>query len=175
MNGNKIPVIAVVCTLIIAAAVVLSFVFLKNDPEFEEPSGIIDVTLSELKVISSTENDGSVDVETTYGKFSYPSAFADIMSVKAVSEEKTTALQFFSNIDGKEALIYTIYYNNDIGTPCGLYTFSESGEEIVVSVVFENLPENISSDWISTFRATQETFNDVIESMDEDERFVMAR
>lgn len=167
---NKLPIIIVACTLVIVAAVIISFALLKNNSGFEESS----TALPELKVLSTDESGDKVDVETTYVKLSFPYAFSDIISVKAVSEDKSASLQFISNIEGEAVTIYSIHFNSDEGIPCGALSLPEYDAEISVSVVFADIPETISEDWVSTFQATQETFNDVITSMSEDDRFTYA-
>lgn len=127
--------------------------------------------LPELKLISSEEVENWVIVETTYGKFRYPYAFTDIIGVNVLNQGIAAQLQFLANIDGNDAVLYTIHYNNPIGSPFGTLKLDHVGE-VEVSVEFGDVPESVSSDWENTFYAAQDTFNDVRVFMMEDARFV---
>ena len=130
-----------------------------------------------LEVLSDKEDSNWVQVETTYGTFRYPAAFSDIIKVNTVTEKESAQLQVMLLTGEVELAVYTLYYNyegNDAAIPCGKLKLTDESEEMTVSVVFENAPESLSADWLSTFYAVQETFNNVIVSMAEDSRFVAA-
>ena len=71
-------------------------------------------------------------------------------------------------IEDKIIDAYTIYFNEPKGVPCGILKMSE---EIPVTVEFENAPKKLDDDWLITFNAVQETFNDVLLSMSENNDF----
>lgn len=117
-----------------------------------------------LSIISTTESGDWVTVKTSFISLRYPFAFSDIIAVEAYNEGLASQLRFYSNLDGKKTLNYVIYFNSNEGIPCG--TLKLQGE-IPISVEFEKAPKKLSEDWLNTFYAVQETFNDVIKSMEE--------
>jgi len=130
-----------------------------------------------LEVVNSAEESAWVNVETTYGTFRYPAAFSDIVKVEGVTGEASAELKVLLVTDEGDLPVYTLYYNNEENStaiPCGKLKLDSETEEMLISVVFENAPEDLSADWQSTFYAVQETFNDVIFSMEEDSRFTAA-
>ncbi|MBQ8029477.1 MAG: hypothetical protein IJ262_08755 [Clostridia bacterium] len=121
-----------------------------------------------LSIVSYTENGEWMEVETSYGKFHYPFAFSDIIKIEAVNKGVSAQLRFSAKIEDKIIDAYTIYFNEPKGVPCGILKMSE---EIPVTVEFENAPKKLDDDWLITFNAVQETFNDVLISMSENNDF----
>ena len=142
-----------------------------EDTEQQTPVTPEEKHFPELQILSTTESNSWVTVETTYGTFRYPFAFSDLITVKADSNDSSASLQFTADVDGEMTVIYTIYYNEENGHPCGTLKLAEDEDPIIVSVVFAELPADMPEASKPTFFATQETFNDVLTSMKEDSRF----
>ena len=130
-------------------------------------------TFPNFEILSEVEDDVWVNVETTYGAFRYPAAFSDIMKISASTNENGAQMQVLLSTGKEDLVAYTLYYNeeNDTAITCGKLKLNEEMNEMNVSVVFEGAPESLSADWLTTFYAVQETFNDVIFSLAEDSRF----
>ena len=131
-----------------------------------------DYDYSGFEILSTKENDGKIELETTLGKLSYPSAFSDVITVKAEGGKSSAKLSFYAKLSTGEALIYSIIYGGDEGTPCGALSVGNDTKTVIVHVTFAEAPDNITDGDEATFYATQETFNDAIASMEADERFV---
>lgn len=121
-----------------------------------------------LSIMSTTESGEWVTVKTSYMTIRYPFAFSDIIEVEAYNEEFASQLRFYVYISGKKTLNYVIHFNSDEGLPCGTLKLQN---DIPVSVEFKKASDRLSEDWLSTFYAVQETFNDVLKSMEENEKF----
>ena len=130
--------------------------------------------LPALEIEVTSESGNLVVLKTSYGYVRYPKAFSDFITVEAVNYDGSSELQFFADLGGKKVPIYTIHYNIDAGIPCGRFRVAAVTDEVGVSVTFHEIPENISENWVSTFNATQETFNDVLASLADDPRFTSA-
>ena len=130
--------------------------------------------MPELKIESVSESGSWIIVETTYGQVRYPYAFSEIMSVNAINRNNSAQLQFATEIDGTDIVVYTIYYNEEIGSKLGELNLGGEVGNVSVSVLFEAASSSISEEWLTTFYATQETFNDVFASLCEDVRFTEA-
>ena len=128
----------------------------------------------ELEILNTTDTKDGVVVETTYGTFRYPYAFSDIVSVNAVNGEESAQLQVSVIMEDSSFVVYTIHYNEEIGSVCGKLKLDGYEDEIDVSVEFEEASDAVPEDWLTTVYAVQETFNDVINSMSEDSRFTLA-
>lgn len=187
LKNKKNIVIIVVLTLVVIIGVVIGisvFHGSQGGPEGEQnqtDQGNTEqnnteqdqIDLPELQIISTAEVEDLVVVESTYGTFHYPFAFSDIIGVKTINQETSSKLQFFARIDGEEVVIYTIHYNDAVGDRCGTLRL-EDNAEVEVFVEFTDAPTSLSSGWLTTFYATQETFNDVLFSMSDDGQFVIA-
>lgn len=130
-------------------------------------------SLDELSVESVEEQGDAVVVSTTYCTLKYPFAFADLIRVEAIDHEGSAALEFIAEIDGVSYKLYTILFGSSAGIPVGTIELGEDEEEYDVNVLFHELEEEVGESERTTFYATQETFNDVVASMAENENFTL--
>lgn len=184
-SKKKITWILVAGMIILAVGVLALALTLDKEPENpgsqNPPSGgtqegekgdaPVNVSFSDFKILSTTEADGSVVIETTFGKSRYPAAFSDLITVKAQSGEASAGLQFFAQIDSKEIPVFTVHYGGNEGRPFGILSLSGDADEITVAVAFADPPAGLSADGLTTFQAVQEVFNEINASMKEDSRF----
>ena len=170
---KNIVLMVLVCVVLVVLSVVITSVVTSQKFTTENVSDKIVQEDANLKILSVIENNESISVETTYGSFNYPRAFMDVISVDTDVASGDECLKFMAQIDGDSIDVYTIYYNSSKGVLCG-YQVLPDDREVTVSVVFEDITENISDEWKTTFYAVQETFNDVIVSMAQDSRFIVA-
>jgi hypothetical protein len=63
--------------------------------------------------------------------------------------------------------IYTIWFGGNTGETIGIFD-----EKQTVKVEFARLPDYLNEDDRGTFKATQETFNDVLQSMYKSGKFI---
>lgn len=125
-----------------------------------------------LELLSVSERGEWMLVETTYGFFRYPTAFSDFLAPEVIDQGTSARLQFIAQIAEQSLVVYTIHYNEVTGNRCGTLKLSADTKEIPVYVSFSEANDAIPADWLDTFYAVQETFNDVLSSMAEDSRFV---
>ena len=125
----------------------------------------------ELVVESVTEQEETVIVDTTYVTVKYPYAFSDLMSVEAETFEDHAALEFGAVIAETTYKAYTLYFDGEEGMPVG--TLQLDGETYVVTAQFHEV-SGVGKDDMTTFYAAQETFNDVVNSLSENEGFTAA-
>ena len=114
-----------------------------------------------LSVVSVTESGDKVLVETSLGTVAFPYAFSDVIAAEAVNDYTGSYLVFTADCGGKSERIYSLAFNSDTGSPVG--TLDIEGESIGVSVVFYD--SELKGDGLTTFKATQETFNEVYSSL----------
>lgn len=126
-------------------------------------------------VVESLEDQGDVVVVTTsFGQVKYPFAFADLIQVKAVNAEDVASLQFTVLISGDEYLLYALHFGGSEGIALGTLEIAGEAEPRAVYAEFFPADESALGDGISTFHAVQETFNDVVASLNEVPGFVSA-
>lgn len=123
----------------------------------------------ETLVIQQIEEQGSMIVVTTnYGTVAYPVAFEALMSVEARNQENDVALEFYATIDGKQCALYALAFHSREGIPVG---YLQVGENVyAVNAIFHE-PVGLDADGKSTFYAAQETFNDVVTSLEDNTGF----
>lgn len=117
-----------------------------------------------LSILSVTESGEWVNVKTSFITFRYPFAFSDIIELEAFNEGSSSQLRIYSKLDGQRILNYIVHFNDNEGLLCGTLKLKEV---IPVSVEFKEVPKKLPAEWVSTFSAVQETFNDVLKSMEE--------
>lgn len=127
--------------------------------------------MKELLVESVTEEGAAVFVKTTYGMVQYPYAFSDLISVEAATFEDYAVLDFCATLEDTAVKLYTLMFNTGEGIPVG--TLLVDGETFVVTAQFHDAI-GIGNDSMVTFYAVQETFNDVVNSLSENEGFTAA-
>ena len=177
VNNQRKVLVAVIVALSVVLAMLLGvLVYLDQGkaPEKVEP-GTTEGSMAgetskmkELLVQSVTEQKDTVLVVTTYGTVKYPYAFSDLISVEAETFENHAVLEFGAMIDGTVHKLYTLIFNGEEGTMVG--TLPVDGETYVVTVQFHDA-SGIGDNSMVTFYAAQETFNDVVNSLSENEGF----
>lgn len=174
-------VIAALSAVLVLLIIVLMCLGRGEEPEKVEPGtteGTMASTVAEevskvkeLLVESVTERDDAMLVVTTYGTVKYPYAFSDLMTVEAETFEDYAVLEFGATIGGTVHKLYTLIFNGEEGIPVG--TLLVDGETYVVTALFHDV-SGIGDDGMVTFYATQETFNDVVNSLSENQGFTAA-
>ena len=172
---NSLMVICVVLGVVLALLIVIAVSLGQNKtPGTDETK---DTTAgetpgeNELLVESITEQKDVVIVVTTYGTVKYPYAFSDLLSVEAETFDEYAVLEFSATIGDKVHKLYKLIFNGEEGMPIG--TLQKNGETYVITAEFYEM-NGISGDGIITFNAAQETFNDVVNSLSENEGFTAA-
>lgn len=160
--------LAAVFVVLIVVAIILPSLF-DQDPT-QPPSTTVDPngstqstnsqpeSMKELIIQSVTEEGALVLVTTTYGNFSYPFAYSDLMVINTISEDEYVAFSMCANIGDVEP-VYNIWINHAVGTYAGVLTVD--GETYPVYVEFIAPRENLDSGDLQSFFAAQETLNDV--------------
>lgn len=165
------------CVAVVAVIVILAVALIGNNSggdgdgdETQAPETKQEQSVSDKLTVESIEENGDVMVVTTsYCKFEYPYAFSDLISIKATEADGHKALEFTAEIYGEEISLYTIWFESAKGVPFG--TIKHGGETLGMSVEFAEAGETLADDALTTFYATQETFNDVISSLENDSNF----
>ena len=166
-KGNLTPLWIALGVLFVAAVAVLLVLFSGKDTN--KPSPTLEDT--DKLIIMSIEEEGEwVILTSSYGKMRYPFAFSDVIKTEAVNYGEYSQLKFSADVSEKTVPIYTLNFNHDSGIPAGELILPVSGEKIGVSAEFFE-PEGLSEEEQSVFYAAAETFNDILDSFDENENF----
>ena len=123
-----------------------------------------------LAVESVTEQGDAVIVKTSYCEVQYPFAFADLIRVRA-EEEK---LNFVMELLGEEYPLFAICFGEGEGIPLGTLQLEGQPEPMAVWAEIGVPNEDALGDNVNTYFAVQESFNDVIMSLMENEGFTAA-
>lgn len=122
-------------------------------------------SMPELTVGQAHRAEQSWVVETSYMDVAFSYAFSDYIYVTAVNEAAAAALDFRVKTSTMDEKLYTVWFNGTAGEQIGSFDPGDGQGKVPVMVVFYSLPAGISEDDEATFKATQETFNDVLASM----------
>ncbi len=120
-----------------------------------------------LAVESITEQGDVVVVKTSYCEVKYPFAFADLIRVQA-EEEK---LDFVLELSGEAYPLFAICFGEGEGIPLGTLAVDGKAEPMAVWAQIGTPNEAALGDSVSTYYAAQESFNDVLASLMENEGF----
>jgi len=172
---NRLMIICVVLGVVLALLIVMAVCLSQNktpgNDKTDDTTAAGTSGMKELLVESVTEQKDAVLVVTTYGTVQYPYAFSDLLSVEAETFEEYAVLDFSATIDGAVHKLYKLIFNGEEGVPIG--TLQNDGETYVITAEFYEM-SGVSGDAVITFNAAQETFNDVVNSLFDNEGFTAA-
>ena len=156
------------CVIGVAALVVAAcFIFggrPGEDPGETQPQR---TSMPELTLGEPARSGKSVVVPTSYMDVAFPYMFSDYIYCQAINQETATALEFRVRTSTMDAPLYTIWFNGGVGQEIGTYDPGDGQGKVTVTVVFQKAGEELSQDDLGTFKATQESFNEVLTSMHE--------
>lgn len=152
-----------------AAALIIAACLIFGGGEAEEtkdgPQGR--TSMPELTVGEGQRSGQSWVVETSYLNVTLPYAFSDYIDVTAVNEDIAAALDFRVKTSTMEEKLYTLWFGGTAGEQVGSFDPGDGQGRVPVMVVFYDLPAGLSEDDQGTFKAAQETVNDVLASLTE--------
>lgn len=127
-----------------------------------------------LSVEAIEEQGDMMAVKTTFCQVKFPFAFADLIQVKAVNEEAVASLEFAALIAGDAYPLYALHFGGSEGIHLGAMEIDGEAEPRAVYAEFYPADEAALGDNLGTFHAAQETFNDVVASLAENQKFAQA-
>lgn len=119
------------------------------------------------------ELDGRMVVTTSWCQVSYPFAFEELIQVTTEETGGVRALCFTARIGEEEIPLYDIRFGGNGGSLLGRLAMPVTGVNVDVFGVLHE-PGNLTDEQVGTFRAVQETFNEVCESLMENPGFTPA-
>lgn len=125
--------------------------------------------------VDSVQEDGDMMVvNTPYFQLRYPFAFADLIQVEAVINGDAEELVFSAKLDLSEYRLFSLSFGGTGDILLGTMELPERQEPVQVYATLYRIDETLSSDFVNTFNAAQECFNDVMVSLVECEGFTPA-
>lgn len=169
-------VLAVALGIALCLALCLAYTNKPQDksPANQDLTGVVSNEANPEKeeiTLSVTHQGEQMLVQTQFCRLTYPGAFVDVMEVNAVNEENGRALVFAANIQGRTYPLYALHFDAEAGQPVGSLV-NASGQRVSVSVEFFALPEALAEGEKNTFLAAQETANDVLTSLEENDNYL---
>lgn len=128
-------------------------------------------SIPELKIESVEEQEKIVLITTTYGTMSYPSAFSELIETDVYFGDGTGCIIFSARVSGETQTVYSILFNNESGIDVGSLKIEGVESPVRVSVVFYDPPESLKDGDLISYLAAQETFNDIVVSLEKNEGF----
>ena len=126
-----------------------------------------------LSLVALEEQGEDMRVSTSWCDVKYPTAFADVIRVEAVSENNVAELRFHAVIQGAEYAAFSLVFGGEGDMPVGALVLP-NGETVTVGVRMHPTPEELDENNQITFFATQEMFNDVEASLRENTGYTPA-
>lgn len=124
-----------------------------------------------LTVDEQTGEGDTVLVSTSYGTVRYPFAFSDLLRMEAENATDHASLKFFAVIDDVDVPVYTVVFNGQEDIFLGSLSIPDAENEVPVYAEIHTSPAELAEDDLGTFYAVQETFNDVVISLEENVGF----
>lgn len=128
-----------------------------------------------LTVDSVEQQDTQMVVSTSYAAVQYPFAFSDLIKVTAVDTEERIQLEFKAALDGKEYPMFALRFGGSEGTMLGTIDIDEAAMDVPVWLIFYSEDPDMDPGSRSSFYAAQESVNDVVASLTENEDFTPAQ
>lgn len=139
-----------------------------------EPTDPTEPTRKLLTIDRIEEVGDTVVVTTSYGQLKFPYAFTDMIKVEAINDDvlNSATLLFYLQINEKHCNLYAVTFGGEGSDPVGAMDLGEGLEPVLVYVNVYGQPSGLTDGERQAFIATQETFNDVMTSLQEGENFV---
>lgn len=165
---NRIILIVIVCIL----ALIIGGITLIFGDKGKNKDTELEKTDKNTEITNDQEEIDSFEIETEHCTLYYPLTWAEQIEVE-FSEEAGYKVEFWGNVDGKEAKhLFNICFNSDDGDLLGYF----EREDEVVNVSVERIDLDFDSDWTeeeqNQIYAMQEEMNYVIDMLNKDENYV---
>lgn len=128
----------------------------------------------QLAVDSIEEQGDMMIVNTPFCVLKYPFAFADLIQVEAMNSADTAELVFSAKLDLSSYRLFSIVFGGSGDILLGSMMLPDGEAPVEVYATLYQIDETLSADFVNTFNAAQECFNDVMVSLMENEGFTPA-
>lgn len=145
----------------------------KFSPETEqtpEQSTSAEAGSNGLEILDIQEEKNDVIVTTSYCVVKYPYAFSDLVQVETINRDEKTALCFYTVLNETKMPLYELVFEGMANIPLGTITVGKS--VMGVSAIVHAPATTLEGDVRLAFVAAQETFHDVVLSLEENANFV---
>ncbi len=126
-----------------------------------------------LSLNAHTEKGDVVEIDTTYCTLSFPFAYSDLIEEELVDKDGRTAIDFYAVLENERYPIYTVSFSGEGDIALG--TLHLDGWDCEVRASIADEATELDGDNMISFRAAQETFNDVWNSLVANENFIPAQ
>lgn len=164
VSRNRFIVICCALALVLVVLIVAAWLITRETPTGSTPGDQLSGPMEKMVMHSVEEQGDLVYVKTTYGDFSYPYAFSDLVAMEPVNEENCVGLAFSAYIEEKSEPVYTLWINSDRGMTAGTLRVEDKTYGVTIEIM--DARTDLNEDYLSTFYAVQETLNDVLLSME---------
>lgn len=151
------------------------------ETEIVETTGVPETTAAteeptkpQMSVDSIEEQGDMMIVNTPFFQLKYPFAFADLIQVEAVDNGEVAELHFSAKLDLSEYRLFSLTFGGTGDILLGTMVLPQYDAPVQVYATLYRIDETLSSDFVNTFNAAQECFNDVMMSLMECEGFTPA-
>lgn len=126
-------------------------------------------------VVEAIEEQGdTMLVRTSFVQVKYPFAFADLIQVRPVNGDNVDSLEFFVASQDEEHPIFTLHFGGNEGILLGTLQISNEETPRTLYAELASADTEALGDYLETFYAAQESFNDVVASLAENTNFTAA-
>ena len=126
--------------------------------------------MQELIIQSLKEEGDLVLISTTYGDFSYPFAYSDLLVIDTLTEKDHVALLFKVNLVDSIEPVFTLWINREQGTEAGALQVENRSYPLYVEIIPAR--EDLDPGCRQSFNAAQELLNDVLRSLEENGYYI---
>lgn len=188
-NAIFVATFAVIIAILVAVIIIMLVAQNADEPEETLPSIPIgtgedqiyvpldttpfnsEIKMPELEIISVEDGDPNVNLKTNYCELHYPSMYYDLLKTDVYFGDGTGCIIFSANLGSYYATVYNIIFNGEDGRTVGTLQLEGIDEPIRVSVAFYEPSNTVLGEALESFYAAQETFNDIISALRENENF----
>lgn len=140
--------------------------FFTGDQELETEPG------NGLQILSAEEQGEFISVTTSYTSFRYPFAFSDLIQIEAKEDNGTETLEFSVVLGDTSEKMFTIRFDDAGAVSLGAMYVALLEEALPLSADVYPVSDSLDDVMKNTFLAAQESFNDVVNALQENENFI---
>lgn len=171
-NNTKLYLLIAGCSVVLIALIIVACCLGGKDDSSNDgnvPGG--DGPLPALTIDQIEEQGETVKIDTSYMDMKYPFAFSDLIHVRANDGEAIKKLEFFTVLEGNEYRLFDIILGGSEGIRLGDVKVPDRSATVPVFAKLYTEGEDLADELKRSYAAAQECFNDVAQSLHENEGY----
>ena len=174
-SNTSLYVLIGICGALLVALIIVACCLAGKNNIADGGVQLDDKSLPALTVDKVEEQGESVIISTSYARLKFPFAFCDLIHVRANDGQHVKQLEFYTVLEGKEYRLFDVILGGSQGIRLGDLKVPGRSDTVPVFAKLYDADPNLEQDMLLSFRAAQECFNDIAQSLHDNEGYTPMR